>query len=70
MHTNSESEFLGVHEVAKLLNCSPRTIYGWVSQGVIPFRKAGRKLLFDESEVRSWTKPEPSRYRDPILMRR
>jgi excisionase family DNA binding protein len=62
--------FLGVREVAKLLDCSPRTIYSWISQGTIPYRKAGRRVLFDEAEVRSWTKPDSDLHRAPILTRR
>lgn len=53
---------LGVSEAAQLLNCSPRTIYGWVSQRRIPFRKAGSRLLFVESELLDWIKPDSDRH--------
>jgi len=67
MTTNVDNRpgFLNVREVAKLLNCSPRTVYNWISQGTIPYRKAGRRVLFDESEIRSWTKPHPVRTETP-----
>jgi excisionase family DNA binding protein len=48
---------LDVGEAAGLLNVSPRTVYGWVSQSRIPYRKAGRRVLFLESELMEWTKP-------------
>jgi excisionase family DNA binding protein len=71
MLTNdNQKRFLNVAEVAQQLGCSPRTIYTWVTLGVIPYRKAGRKLLFDEAEVCSWTKPHPDVHRAPILTKR
>ena len=51
-------KFLSVSETAGLLRVSPRTVYGWVSQRVIPHRKAGRRLIFLESEVIEFTKPD------------
>jgi excisionase family DNA binding protein len=62
--------FIGVNDVAKLLGCSPRTIYTWVSQQAIPYRKAGRRLIFDETEVRNWTKPDIDPHRFSILTKR
>jgi excisionase family DNA binding protein len=72
MSTNIDARpgFLSVHEVAKLLGCSPRTIYSWIAQGAIPVRRAGRKVLFDEAEVRNWTKPQADDRRVSILTRR
>ena len=43
-------------EVAQYLGVSPLTIYGWTSKKVIPFRKVGRLLRFDKSEIDAWTK--------------
>ena len=50
-------QFLEVREVAALLRVSKRTIYDWVSQRKIPFRKAGDRTLFDRDEILAWTKP-------------
>ena len=47
--------FLTVEEVAELLRVSPRSVYDWVSQGVIPFHKAGRRTIFLLDEVLNWT---------------
>jgi excisionase family DNA binding protein len=51
------ARFMDVQEAATFLSVSARTLYGWVSQGRIPYRKAGRRLLFIESELLEWTKP-------------
>ena len=61
-----QPQFLTVEEVAGLLRLKTRTIYEMVSQGRIPFRKAGRRTLFDREEVIAWTArpqsaPEPGR---------
>jgi len=55
-------KFLSVLEAAELLRVSPRTVYGWSSQGVIPHRKAGRRLIFLESELIDFTKPDLRRH--------
>ncbi len=55
-------KFLDVREAAELLKVSVRTLYGWKSQGVIPHRKAGRRLIFLESEVIDFTKPDLRRH--------
>lgn len=53
-------QFLTVEEVAALLRLRPRTIYEMVSQRRIPFRKAGRQLLFEVGEIEGWTKSNAS----------
>jgi excisionase family DNA binding protein len=65
--TASRTRLLDVREAAEFLRVAPQTLYGLVSQRRIPFRKAGRRLLFLESELLSWTQPERDRrdrYRD------
>lgn len=49
-------QYLTINEVAALLRCKPRTIYQMVSERRIPFRKAGKLLLFDSGEIDRWTK--------------
>jgi len=51
-------KFLSVPEAAELLRVSPRTVYGRVSQRLVPHRKAGRRLIFLESELIDFTKPD------------
>lgn len=67
-HMNKEKQpsqptptFLEVEEVAELLRLKPRTIYNMVSQRRIPFRKAGRQLLFELKEIDEWTKGNASK---------
>jgi excisionase family DNA binding protein len=55
------ARFMDVQEAARFLNVSTRTLYGWASQGRVPYRKAGRRLLFLESELLEWTKPNYTR---------
>lgn len=42
-------EYLPTHPAAV-------TVYGWVRNGKIPFRKAGKRIFFDKEEIDSWTK--------------
>ena len=53
--------FLTVEEVAELLRVSPRSVYDWVSQGIIPHRKAGRRTIFLLDEILEWTAQENSK---------
>jgi excisionase family DNA binding protein len=48
-------QFLTVEEVAELLRVSPRSVYDWVSQGIIPHHKAGRRTIFLLDEILEWT---------------
>ena len=41
-----------------MLRAKPRTIYDWVSQGRIPYRKAGDRTIFLLDEIIEWTKPD------------
>jgi excisionase family DNA binding protein len=57
-HTVVASDrFLSVREAAEFLRVSPRTVYGWVSQRALIYHKAGRRVLFLESELIEWTRP-------------
>jgi excisionase family DNA binding protein len=58
-HATSKSRFLTVHEAAELLRLAPKSLYSLVSQRRVPFRKAGRRLIFHESELLAWTLPKP-----------
>lgn len=55
--------FLTVAEAAELLRLAPKTLYALVSQCRIPFRKAGRRLLFLETDLIAWTLPTERRRR-------
>jgi excisionase family DNA binding protein len=55
--TTIRPRFMTVGEAAELLRLAPKSLYSLVSQRRIPFRKAGRRLLFLESELIDWTRP-------------
>ncbi len=57
LSTQSTHRFMSVQEAARFLGVSPKSLYAWVSQRRIPYRKAGRRLLFLESELVEWTCP-------------
>lgn len=52
-----------VREAAELLRLAPKTLYSLVSQRRIPYRKAGRRLLFERSEILDWTRPAERKQR-------
>jgi excisionase family DNA binding protein len=53
---------MDVKEAAQFLRVAPKTLYSLVSQRRIPYRKAGRRLLFSPEELDRWTQP-PERKR-------
>jgi len=53
----TKARFLKIEEAAELPRLAPKSLYSLVSQRRIPFRKAGRRLLFLESELIEWTRP-------------
>jgi excisionase family DNA binding protein len=54
-------KFLNVKELAELLRIKPRTVYEMVSQGRIPYRKAGDRTIFLLDEILEWTRPNTER---------
>jgi excisionase family DNA binding protein len=67
MSTRQESvnqprpKFLNVKELAELLRIKTRTVYEMVSQGRIPYRKAGDRTIFLLDEILEWTRPNEER---------
>jgi excisionase family DNA binding protein len=61
--TTKEHRFMTVSEAAQLLRLAPKSIYALVSQRRIPFRRAGRRVLFLESELILWTLPTDQKRR-------
>ncbi len=51
----TSGSLLNVSEAAALLAVKPRTIYAWVAERRIPYRKAGRLLRFDQTELLAWS---------------
>lgn len=54
-------KFLNVKELAELQRIKTRTIYEMVSQGRIPYRKAGDRTIFLLDEILEWTRPNEKR---------
>jgi excisionase family DNA binding protein len=54
----SRPRFLDVKELAEMLRLKTRTVYDMVSQGRIPYRKAGDRTIFLLDEILEWTKPD------------
>jgi excisionase family DNA binding protein len=48
--------FLSIKELTEMLPVSERTVYDWVSRGLIPYHKAGDRTLFLLDEILKWTK--------------
>jgi len=57
----SRPRFLDVKELAEMLRLKTRTIYDMVSEGRIPYRKAGDRTIFLLDEILDWTKPHRER---------
>jgi excisionase family DNA binding protein len=64
MINNSESRDLTVAQLAKRLQISESTIYGWVDRDYIPFLMAGDLLRFDLIAIEAWMVAEANRKRE------
>jgi excisionase family DNA binding protein len=54
-----------VEEAADFLGIRPKTLYEWVRQGRVPYRKIGFNVRFEPAELESWVAaqsrgPEPA----------
>lgn len=49
-----------INDVCNVTSYKKGTIYNLVSDGAIPYRKRGRRLFFNPSEILSWMKGEVS----------
>ena len=63
MTIKGESKYLTVAQLAKRLQISESTIYGWVDRDYIPFLMAGDLLRFDPIAVDTWMSAEADRKR-------
>jgi len=60
---------LNVRQAAALLGVAVRTIYQWVAERRIPYRKAGRLLRFDRAELLAWSEVKASEKLQPDYLR-
>jgi len=45
---------LSVHDVSKLLNVSEKTIYRWVTRGILPAYRVNEQYRFNRAELLEW----------------
>ena len=57
------NQYLTVSQLAKHLQISASTIYGWVERDYIPYLMAGDLLRFDPNVINSWMLEEANRKR-------
>ena len=61
---NGETSYLTVAQLARRLQISESTIYGWVDRDYIPFLMAGDLLRFDLMAIQAWMAAEANRKRE------
>ena len=54
MNQNS-TQFMSLQEAALYLKLKPSTLYAWVYQRKIPFRKHGSRVVFYFKELLEWS---------------
>ena len=59
-----ETRYLTVGQLAKRLQISESTIYGWVDRDYIPFLMAGDLLRFDPIAIDTWMTAGADRKRE------
>jgi len=52
-------KYLDTNECAELINRTPHSIRRLVMRGQIPYRKAGGRLMFPETEIVRWIEESP-----------
>jgi excisionase family DNA binding protein len=60
-------QFLDVTEAAQFLRVRPATLYAWVHERKIPYRKHGSRLVFRADELEGWSERQAVR---PVSMGR
>jgi len=51
-------EFLTIDEASSFLRITKSTLYTWVNQRKIPFRKHGGRVVFNRQELDDWSKKQ------------
>jgi excisionase family DNA binding protein len=60
-NTDIQRRLLTVDDVAELLGVSRRTVYRWITEGVLPAFRLGRKgspVRIDAAELERWLEDE------------
>lgn len=53
-----QDENLSVREAAEYLKIKVSTLYGWVHERRIPFRKHGTRLVFSKRRLAEWSEAQ------------
>ena len=51
----NQTELLAIQEASDFLKVKVSTLYAWVYQRRIPFRKHGSRIVFQAEELRAWS---------------
>ena len=49
-----ENPIMRAAEVRTLLNIGKNTLYSWCQEGLIPYKRVGRVLLFSRKSIQEW----------------
>ncbi|HPI20111.1 MAG TPA: helix-turn-helix domain-containing protein [Candidatus Kapabacteria bacterium] len=49
--TEENIKFFSIKEACKILGCCRTTIFNWCRQGLISYKKIGRRILFRKSDL-------------------
>lgn len=58
---HAEPLLLTLHETARLLKLSPRTVWQWAADGKLPHLHIGRCLRFPRRELEAWISEQVGR---------
>lgn len=53
---NSDDELMTIQQASSYTHYAVNTLYSYVKQGLIPYHKRGRKLIFSKKELLNWIK--------------
>ena len=53
--SSSSNTFLNIQEAAEFLRIKQSTLYAWVHQRRVPYRKHGRKVIFYRNDLLLWS---------------
>ena len=54
-YCEAHDELLNLTEAAAYLRITRETLYSWVHQRKVPFRKHGSRLVFSQRSLRDWS---------------
>lgn len=58
-------KLLTAKQVSEILEVKPKTVYEWVSRGLVPHVKIGRLVRFKKAEIFHWLESKTLRPQSP-----